>query len=194
MENSIKNKLVLSSTSQARIDLLKQFNINFETYAPNIDETPLKNEFPKNLVKRLSLLKAQEALKKKKDCFIIAADTVVYARKKYIVKTESKNQAYKNLKLLSGRRHTVFTGLTTINKTKKSLFYLTTTKIKFKKLNENDIDFYLKTNEWKNRAGSYAIQGLGASFVHFLSGSLSSAIGLPMEKVYDFLKHNRLII
>ena len=62
MENSIKNKLVLSSTSQARIDLLKQFNINFETYAPNIDETPLKNEFPKYLVKRLSLLKAQTSL------------------------------------------------------------------------------------------------------------------------------------
>lgn len=95
--------------------------------------------------------------------------------------------AYNNLKLLSGRRHTIFTGLTVINNKNKISFFLTKTKIKFKVLKDSDIERYLKLEEWKNKAGSYAIQGYGGSFVNFLSGSYSGAIGLPIEKLYDIL-------
>ena len=123
---------------------------------------------------------------------IIAADTILYSRKKIFHKTTNKCIAEKNLKLLSGRRHTIFTGLTILDKTNK-FFYLTKTKIKFKVLNEIEIKKYLTLNEWKNKTGSYAIQGYGAFFINYISGSYSGAVGLPLEKLYHVLKDKKIL-
>ena len=162
-------------------------------YEPNVDETPTDKETPQNLVKRISLLKAEEAHKQYKSHLIIAADTILYSRKKFFHKTTNKGLAEKNLKLLSGRRHTIFTGLTIIDKTHNKFFYLTKTKIKFKVLNEIEIKKYLTLNEWKNKTGSYAIQGYGAFFINYISGSYSGAIGLPLEKLYYVLKDKKIL-
>ena len=72
-------------------------------------------------------------------------------------------------------------------------FFLTTTKVKFRVLTNDDIKKYLLSKEWRNKTGSYAIQGFGASFVNFLSGSYSGAVGLPLDKVFYVLKANKLI-
>ncbi len=191
----IKNKpsLVLSSSSSARKALLDQIKLSYTSFSPLVNEKPLKGEKPKELVKRLSIIKANEAKKKFEESFIFAADTVVFARKKYINKTENKDIAYSNIKMLSGRRHTVFTGLTSITPNGKMSYYLTITKIKFKLLSEKEIFDYLKLDEWKNKAGSYAIQGFAASFIDFISGSYTSAVGLPLEKLYTILSNNGLI-
>ena len=114
-------------------------------------------------------------------------------RKKFFHKTTNKGLAEKNLKLLSGRRHTIFTGLTIIDKTHNKFFYLTKTKIKFKVLNEIEIKKYLTLNEWKNKTGSYAIQGYGAFFINYISGSYSGAIGLPLEKLYYVFKDKKIL-
>ncbi len=95
--------------------------------------------------------------------------------------------------MLSGKRHTIFTGLTLIDNHYKKYFYLTKTKIKFKILNENDINKYLILDEWKNKTGSYAIQGYGAFFINFLSGSYFGAIGLPLEKLYYVLTEKKIL-
>ena len=162
-------------------------------YEPNVDESPKEKETPQNLVKRISLLKAEEAHKQYKNHLIIAADTILYSRKKFFHKTTNKILAEKNLKLLSGRRHTIFTGLTILDKTNNKFFYLTKTKIKFKVLNDNEIKKYLTLNEWKNKTGSYAIQGFGSFFVNYISGSYSGAVGLPVEKLYYLLKDKKIL-
>ena len=163
----------------------------FKVFQPNIDETPINKETPQNLVKRISLLKAEEAYKKYKNHLIIAADTILYSRKKFFHKTKNKEQARINLKLLSGKRHTIFTGLTILDKSHNKFFYLTKTKIKFKILDDIEIEKYLNLDEWQNKTGSYAIQGYGAFFINFISGSYSGAVGLPLEKLYYVLKNKK---
>ena len=162
-------------------------------YEPNVDETPKDKETPQNLVKRISLLKAEEAHKQYKNHLIIAADTILYSRKRFFHKTTNKILAEKNLKLLSGRRHTIFTGLTILDKTNNKFFYLTKTKIKFKVLNDNEIKKYLTLDEWKNKTGSYAIQGYGSFFINYISGSYLGAVGLPVEKLYYLLKDKKIL-
>ena len=117
----------------------------------------------------------------------------MYSRKKFFHKTTNKDLAEKNLKLLSGRRHTIFTGLTVLDKYYNKLFYLTKTKVKFKVLNDIEIKKYLTLDEWKNKTGSYAIQGYGAFFIDYISGSYSGAVGLPLEKLYYVLKDKKIL-
>lgn len=138
-------------------------------------------------------MKAQEAYKKYNNHLIVAADTIVYTRRKFLNKTTDKAQAFTNLKTLSGRRHSVFTGLTILDDKKKSIFYLTKTKVKFKVLSNYDIKKYLTLDEWKNKTGSYAIQGYGSFFINFLSGSYSGAVGLPLEKIYYVLREKKIL-
>ena len=117
----------------------------------------------------------------------------MYSRKILFHKTTNKGLAEKNLKLLSGRRHTIFTGLTVLDKTHNKFFYLTKTKIKLKVLSDAEIKKYLILDEWKNKTGSYAIQGYGAFFINYISGSYSGAVGLPLEKLYYVLKDKKIL-
>ena len=94
---------------------------------------------------------------------------------------------------MSGRRHTIFTGLTLLDKTHNKFFYLSKTKIKFKILEDIEIQKYLTLNEWKNKTGSYAIQGYGAFFINYIAGSYSGAVGLPLEKLYYVLKDKKIL-
>ena len=95
--------------------------------------------------------------------------------------------------LLSGKRHTIFTGLTILDKSQNKFFYLTKTKIKFKVLDNSEIKKYLTLDEWKNKTGSYAIQGYGAFFINFISGSYLGAVGLPLEKLYYVLSEKKIL-
>ncbi len=166
--------------------------ISFKTFKPNISELISNNEKPHIAVKRLSLLKALKAKKKYKKDFILSSDTLVYARRQIINKTSKIEEAYKNLRQLSGRRHIVFTGLTFINKEDKIYNSVTKTIIKFKVLQENELNRYILTEEWKECAGSYAIQGYAQSFITFLSGSYSNVVGLPMHKFHVIAEKYKL--
>lgn len=138
-------------------------------------------------------MKANQAKLKYKNSFILAADTIVYAKRKFFFKTEDVNVAFNNIKLLSGGRHTIYTGLTFISSKEEVKFYLSKTRVKFKKLNDLEVKQYLALEEWKNVSGSYAIQGYGSSFINFISGSYTSAIGLPLEKVYTIFKNYKIL-
>ena len=167
--------------------------IPFEVFTPEIDEKSLLDEKPQQLVKRLSYEKAIVAKRKYKKHNIIAADTIVFVRKRIVDKTTDINQAKLNLKILSGRRHRVFTGLTFIKNDYKFYQYVCKSIIKFRVLSENDIDKYLHLNEWKNCAGSYSIQGFAESFIEMISGSYSNVVGLPMHITFKILKNNKLL-
>ena len=188
-----KKDFILSSSSKNREFILKKIGVPFTVFSPNISETPLKKENPIQLTKRLSLKKANLAKNKFKKKFILSADTVVYARRKIIEKTDDINQAKLNLQCLSGRRHKVYTGITFF--TESGTYYQSVCKsiVKFKLLDDKDIDNYLATNEWNGCAGSYSIQGFAESFVEMLSGSYSNVVGLPIHKVYSVFKNNKLI-
>ena len=138
-------------------------------------------------------MKANQAKLNYKKSFILAADTIVYAKKKFFFKTEDADVAFNNIKLLSGGRHTIYTGLTFISQKEEIKFYLSKTRVKFKKLNDEEVKQYLTLEEWKNVTGSYAIQGYGISFVNFISGSYTSAVGLPLEKVYTIFRTHKIL-
>ena len=188
-----KKKLTLSSSSKNRKIILDKIGVPYEVFKPNIKEDPLEKENPVQMTKRLSFEKAFIAKKKFKSNFIISADTVVYSRKKIINKTNDITQAKLNLKALSGRRHRVYTGMTFFTDRGSYIQYVCKSIVKFRLLDDKDIENYIQTNEWKNCAGSYSIQGFAESFVEMLAGSYSNVVGLPIHKTYVLLKNNNFL-
>lgn len=182
-------KFILGSGSPRRIELLNQIGIPpDEIIAPDIDETPMANEKPKELAQRLAVEKAQAIGKSNPGCLILAADTVVACGQKSLEKAETKEQAFDFLHRLSGRRHTVFGGIALITAEGRLFQKRCETKIKFKPLSKEEIDYYIATNEWHGKAGAYAIQGYAGCFVNFLAGSYSNVVGLSLYDTMQMLK------
>lgn len=183
------NKLILASASPRRAELLKQIGVIPDTIiAADINETPLNKEKPQNLAIRLSKQKAEKIAKKHKDSFILGADTVVACGQNALDKAESKEQAISFISKLSGRRHRVYGGITLITPENKAITRLSKTIVQFKHLSSNEINEYINSNEWQGKAGGYAIQGIAASYIKFISGSYSNVVGLSLYDTMNILK------
>ena len=189
MNNSIINKhFILGSGSKRRSDLLKQIGINPDLIIPpDINEIIKSKELPINYVKRMAVEKNIIFQEQHKQSIILTADTIVSLGKRVLPKAVNKEIAETCLKQLSGRRHKVYTSFaisTPYNilrtKTVQSI-------VKFKRLDVKEILYYLDSNEWEGKAGGYAIQGVAASFINFISGSYSNIVGLPLAEVYRML-------
>jgi septum formation protein len=183
-----KPSLILASASPRRLDLLAQVLITPDQIIPaDIDETPHKDEKPRELASRLALQKARFVAQDHPTSFVLASDTVVAGGNRILGKAEDVIEARAFLKLLSGRRHDVYTGVTLI--TPNGINQKTVkTVVKFKTLNSSDIEFYLNHDEWKGKAGAYAIQGIAAQFIRGINGSYSNVVGLPLFEVINMLK------
>jgi septum formation protein len=182
------HNLILASSSPRRQDLLKKIGITkFSVEPPEIDETPLKNEKPSNLVKRLAQEKAKAIYSTHAGNFIVAADTIVVCSHKILQKPQNKQEATKQIESLSGKNHQVFTAVAVISPIGKTVVKLVKTKIKLKKLSQEEITNYIDLNDWQGRCGSYSIEGEFEKFVLEFQGSYSSVIGLPTNKVYQVL-------
>ncbi|SDD40379.1 Maf family protein [Kordiimonas lacus] len=180
--------LVLASASPRRQDLLAQIGVTPDVIAPaHIDETPHRDELPKPHAERLAREKAAAVAPDHKDALVLAADTVVAVGKRILPKAEDEATARKCLKMLSGRRHKVISGISIVLPSGKQLTKSVTTVVAFKRLSDADIDRYIESGEWDGKAGGYAIQGLAATYVRFLSGSYSSVVGLPLFEVGGWL-------
>jgi septum formation protein len=178
-------KIILASSSPRRIELLKRLNLNFKTIPAEIDENIDEKE-PINHVLTLAELKAKEVFKKsEKGQVIIAADTIVYY-KQIIGKPKDYNDAFKMLKTLSGKWHSVYTGVFILFPNEAVSFY-EKTDVKFKRLSDELIEFYLSSGEAFDKAGAYAIQGLGSILVEKISGDFYNVMGLPISKLWDLL-------
>ncbi len=187
-------KLVLASGSPRRLQLLQQAGIEPEHLSPvNADETPQKGEQPRSLAKRLAKEKALLAMENAKrseelqDSFILAADTVVGLGRRILPKAEMLDQASMCLRLLSGRSHRVFTGLTLVNPKGAMRRRLVETRVRFKRLSREEMEAYLASGEWRGKAGGYAIQGLAGSFIVKLIGSYTNVVGLPLYETVALL-------
>lgn len=191
---SALKKLVLASASPRRVELLQQAGIEPDRLSPtDIDETPLKAEHPRSLAKRLARMKAEKALERlKKDgeareCFVLAADTVVALGRRILPKAGSVDQASNSLRLLSGRSHRVYTGVCLFTPEGKRRHTLVETRVRFKRLSREELESYLASGEWRGKAGGYAIQGLAGAFVIKLVGSYTNVVGLPLYQTVNLL-------
>ena len=181
--------LILASASPRRLELLKQVGIKPNHVIPaDIDETPQKGEKPSALATRLSQHKAEKILEDHQGQFILASDTIVACGNRILGKAGDIDEARKFLTMLSGRRHNVYTGVCLISPDGKISQRTVATVVKFKALDQNDLDFYLEHDEWKGKAGAYAIQGLAARFIRGINGSYSNVVGLPLFETVNMLK------
>ena len=184
-----KNKFILASSSPQRKKLLKTIGIIPDDIVPaNINETPKKNEKPKDFALRMSKEKALSVAKNNLNGFILSGDTIVAAGRRIIGKPSSKNEAEKILKLLSGRRHRVLSAFTLIKPDCSEITKVVVSKVKFSRLSDKEISEYLDTNEWQGKAGGYAIQGRASAFVPWISGSYTGVMGFPMNEIKNVLE------
>lgn len=182
-------KLILASQSARRLSLLQQIAIIPDLIeAPDIDETPLKTELPRQYAMRMAEQKAKIILQKNNGNFVLAADTVVACGRRILPKAESDTQVKDCLNMLSGRQHTVITAICIISDNGKIVIKSVETKVKFKKLSDQEINEYIKSLEGVGKAGGYAIQGLAGGFVKSLNGSYSSVVGLPLYETLAALR------
>jgi len=184
-------RLVLASASPRRLDLLAQIGIVPAAVDPaDIDETPLPRELPVDHAKRLAVAKAAAVAAHHPGCFVLAADTVVACGRRILPKAESEAEARACLSLLSGRRHRVIGGVCLVTPGGKSVVRAITTAVAFKRLAAEEIAFYLDSDEWRGKAGGYAIQGFAAVFARQITGSYSNVVGLPLHETYGLLSGN----
>jgi septum formation protein len=186
--------LILASASPRRLALLNQIGIEPEHLVPaHVDETPEKGELPRKLAARLADLKAITAQHKARtagfgsDALVLAADTVVAVGRRILPKAETMEEASDCLRMLSGRAHRVYTGVTLLTPSGAKRHRLVETRIRFKRLSTREMEAYLASAEWNGKAGGYAIQGIAGSFVVKLSGSYSAVVGLPLHEVTQIL-------
>ena len=180
--------LVLASASPRRLDLLAQIGIIPATVVPaDIDETPTKGELPKAYAERMACGKAAAVAPTYPNQFILGADTVVACGKRILPKAECEVSARECLTLLSGRRHRVISGISLVTPDGRQLVKSVSTTVAFKRLSAAEIDQYIASSEWNGKAGGYAIQGLAAQYIRFISGSYSNVVGLPLFEVGGWL-------
>ncbi len=182
-------RLILASASPRRVELLARIGIFPDRISPaDIDESPLKNELPAQLARRLGAAKAAAVAPGYPGDCILACGTVVAAGRRILNKAGTEDDARRFLTLLSGRRHRVVGGLAVIGPDGKSHHRLVTTAVVFKRLENAEIDAYIECGEWRGKAGGYAIQGRAAVFVRKIIGSHSNVVGLPLFETAQLLK------
>lgn len=181
--------LVLASASKRRRELLAQIHITPDAIdAAEIDEQPRQKEAPRSLALRLAHEKAQIVMARHAGGIILAADTVVAAGRRILPKAETAGQARACLEILSGRRHQVTTGLAVIAADGKRHMRASLTRVGFRRLHRDEIEHYLTLDEWRGKAGGYAIQGYAGCFVQTLNGSYSNVVGLPLLETIHLLR------
>ncbi|WOJ98329.1 Maf family protein [Congregibacter brevis] len=177
--------LVLGSASPRRAELLRQLGANFTIRSADIDETPIHDELPRDYVQRMAREKS-EALESGNDTVLLTADTTVVLDNKSLGKPADFADAQTMLEALSGRSHEVYTAVCLRQETQCKAV-LVRTLVEFGELSDRLIKDYLATDEPWDKAGSYAIQGKGGSFVRRIDGSVSNVIGLPMLETRELL-------
>lgn len=190
--SKIMRSFVLASQSPRRIELLKRFIKDIIILPDSSPEEILNNETPAETVMRLSLNKAINVAATDacpNDAFIIAADTVVALDNKILGKPKDETEAYKMLKMLSGRRHCVYTGMALLDKKSgKRISEYESTQVEFCEIPDETVKRYITTGEPFDKAGAYGIQDFGALLVKKIDGDYFNVVGLPLCKLGSIAK------
>jgi septum formation protein len=187
-------KLVLASGSPRRVTLINQAGIEPDALRPtDIDETPKRGELPRACANRLARAKAEAALElikvdeELRGAYILSADTVVAVGRRILPKAELLDEASQCLRLLSGRNHRVHSAVCLVTPNGAFRQRLVETRVRFKRLSDEDVESYLASGEWRGKAGAYAAQGIAGSFIVKIVGSYSNVVGLPLYETTTLL-------
>ena len=178
-------KLILASASPRRAEILRGAGLTFTVLSSAVDETPFSNELPQDHVKRLAEAKAElVAARAVGPSIVIAADTVVTLEGRILGKPRSSDDARKMLEQLSGRTHSVLTGVALIRlPDAEGRSFVETTQVHFNRLTSEEITQYLATDEPNDKAGAYAIQGRAGRYIPRIEGCYFNVVGLPLARV-----------
>ncbi|MEN8152684.1 MAG: Maf family protein [Acidobacteriota bacterium] len=183
-----KTRTILASSSPRRLELLKLINIDPVVLEPDIDENIMNTESVHEFVKRVSIEKGNNIFNSSlNNDLIISADTVVVTDNKIIGKPEDRKDAENILEDLSGIEHTVITGIA-LKYDNKVLYDHSSTRVIFKQLTKNEIEAYLNTEDYMDKAGGYAIQGRASIFIQEIHGCFFNVMGFPLNLFYEMLK------
>ena len=187
-------KFILASSSPRRKQILSKLDIPFKALNPNVIEPKYNKKYsPKDYSEKLSKMKALSIFNKYSDNIIIGADTIVVLNKNQVLgKPKNKPNAYKTLKLLSGKTHQVITSVTVMQKNINYTFS-ETTFVKFFKLEETEILKYIETDSPYDKAGSYGIQDYSSIFVEKINGCYNNVLGFPLSR-FNYICKNILNI
>ncbi|MGH6903786.1 MAG: Maf family protein [Geminicoccaceae bacterium] len=181
--------LILASSSPRRLALLRQVGVIPERIeAPDADETPLPRELPRAHALRLATAKACDVAARSQPAFVLAADTVVACGRRILGKASDLETAQRYLRLLSGRRHRVYTGIAVEAPDGRRASRVVMTMVAIKRLDASELAAYLASGEWRGKAGGYAIQGRAEAFIPAINGSYSNVVGLPLAAALDLLR------
>ena len=184
----MENRLVLASRSPRRYELMKQVGLDFDVIPSGIEEDYIKGESPKKHVLRLAEAKALDVGNQYPDCWVVAADTVVYVDGAILGKPKDREKALAMLRLLSGKEHRVLTGVSVRHLKKgKSECETVETAVRVKTLSQAEMDWYLRTEEPFDKAGGYGIQGIGSFMIESINGSYTNVVGLPLCELMQML-------
>ena len=175
---------MLASSSPRRLDLLRSIGVDPEVRPADIDETPLPDEEPAAYVDRLARAKAQAVARPGE--VVVAADTTVVIDGRIIGKPAGRTEALDTLRTLSGRTHTVYTGVAVVSPAGTSGVTVTS-EVTFVKISEDVLDWYAGTPEPYDKAGAYGLQAAGAMLVASVQGSVSNVLGLPLAELHDLM-------
>jgi len=181
-------QMLLSSGSPRRKELLSLLGIPFQVVAPNIPEIQQRDETPETFCLRISKEKALEVAQKHTAALVIGADTIVVIDGMILGKPRDTSEAYDFLMLLQNKIHTVLTGYT-ITLGNHSISKVVKTKVHFRAMTAKEISWYISTGEPMDKAGAYAVQGIGSLFIKEIHGCYTNVIGLPLSHLYkDLIK------
>ena len=183
----MKRQIVLASQSPRRRELLMQCKISFTDVKP-LGEEKIRKDIPLNeAIAELALMKAESVLSRFPQAVIIGADTIVVKDSKILGKPKDEKDAFRMLRMLSGKKHTVITGVAVISEEERTMFY-DETIVEFYPLSDDEINEYIKTKEPLDKAGAYGIHAGGGLFVKRIEGDYYSVMGLPIAPLYKILQ------
>lgn len=176
------NKVVLASKSPRRKQIMEMLNIPFEIIVADIDEKINPDNELRSEIENVSFLKALKVFNDNKDAVVVGADTIVVVNNEVLGKPKNEEDAKRMLKLLQGNMHHVITGVTILSNNESETFS-NVSEVYFIPLTDEEIEEYIKTKEPMDKAGAYAIQGIGAKFIKKINGDFYSIMGLPLSEL-----------
>jgi septum formation protein len=193
-KNSKNNSLILASKSPRRKELLEQAGLTVSVVPSCVDEDGIKITAPENLVKTLAEAKAREVAGAYPESWVIGADTIVLIDGEILGKPDSTETARRMIQQLNGQTHEVFTGYAIFCEAMKTYISgVEKTDVHFRNLSQQEIEWYIQTDEPYDKAGAYAIQGLGSFLVKRICGSYTNVVGLPVCEVLEHLLKRGII-
>ena len=184
--------LILASSSPRRKEILDLVKVHFKIIPSNIDEGSLKYDGSKeDYPLFLSSKKAEDVYRNHQNDVVIGADTIVIIDGEVLGKPKDEKEAHVMLKKLQNKTHLVITGVT-IKAKDKTLSFSERSEVTFYPISDEEIDEYIKTKEPMDKAGAYAIQGIGSKFIKGINGDFYNVMGLPVAKLLHVLDENKI--